>query len=194
MYTSTYIFATNNAHKVAEIKSVLNNRITIISLQDAGITQEIAEPWHTFRENALEKVTVIHKLTGANCFSEDSGLEVSALNGQPGVHSARYAGENANASENIRKLLTAMQGIQNRTAQFKTVIALLEHGTIHYFEGICQGQILEVPVGNSGFGYDPIFTPDGAQGKSFAAMTMEEKNCYSHRKKAVELLVQHLMR
>lgn len=192
MATPAYIFATNNAHKVAEIKSVLNNLISIISLLEAGIRQEIPEPWETFRENALEKVTVIHQLTGLNCFSEDSGLEVEALHGTPGVHSSRYAGEHATASDNISKLLAAMKDMQNRVAQFKTVIALYQDGIIHYFEGICKGQILEAPIGNSGFGYDPIFTPDGAAGKSFAQMSMEEKNIYSHRKKAVELLIRHL--
>lgn len=193
MNMQEFIFATNNANKVAEIKSVLNNRISVISLQEAGINQEIAEPWETFRDNAKEKVTVINQLTGQNCFSEDSGLEVEALHGTPGVQSARYAGDHATASDNISKLLAAMQGIENRTAQFKTVIALFQDETIYYFEGICKGQILKIPIGNSGFGYDPVFTPDGAAGKSFAEMTMEEKNKYSHRKKAVELLAKHLI-
>ncbi len=191
---SSYIFATNNAHKVAEIKAVLNNRIAIVSLQEAGILQDIPEPWNSFHENALEKITVIHKLTRSNCFSEDTGLEVDVLDGAPGVKSARYAGEHASAADNISKLLAALQFATNRKARFITVIALHEEGQIHYFEGICEGQILQEPTGNGGFGYDPIFSPDGANGKSFASMTMEEKNIYSHRKKAVELLVNHLMR
>lgn len=191
---NSYIFATNNAHKIAEIKAVLNNRIPIISLIEAGIAQDIPEPWDSFHENALEKITVIHKLTRSNCFSEDTGLEVDVLNGAPGVKSARYAGEQATAADNNAKLLEAMQFETNRQARFKTVIALHENGHIHYFEGVCEGHILQEPIGNMGFGYDPVFSPDGAHGKSFASMTMDEKNKYSHRKKAVELLVNHLMK
>ncbi len=191
---SHYIFATNNPHKVAEIKAVLNNRIAIISLLEAGIVEDIPEPWNSFHENALEKVTVIHKLTRSNCFSEDTGLEVDILDGAPGVKSARYAGEHATAQDNIVKLLEAMQFATNRQARFKTVIALHQEGQIYYFEGICEGEILQEPIGNAGFGYDPLFSPQGANGKSFASMTMDEKNKYSHRKKAVELLVNHLMK
>lgn len=185
------IFATNNQHKIDEIKAVLNNRFSIITLKDAGIDIDIPEPHHTIEENAAEKASVIYKLTGENSFSEDTGLEVFALNGEPGVNSARYAGEPKNDKNNIEKLLHHLKSETNRQAQFKTIICLIINGKQHMFEGICKGQILLQKKGSKGFGYDPVFKPDGAD-KSFAEMDMNEKNKYSHRRKATDKLVAFL--
>jgi XTP/dITP diphosphohydrolase len=185
------IFATNNANKVLEIKSALQDGLEIITLQEAGIDIDIPEPHQTLEENATEKSTVIHKLTNQNCFSEDTGLEVAALQGAPGVRSARYAGDEADNTKNIALLLQNMQGIENRTAQFKTVISLILNNTDHQFVGICTGKIITAPIGNKGFGYDSIFVPDGDT-KTFAEMEMAEKNKYSHRKKALGKLITFL--
>lgn len=184
---TTLIFATNNEHKVAEIQSLLPKDINVITLQQAGINIDIPEPYDTLQENANTKATTIFELTAQNCFSEDTGLEIDALNGAPGVHSARYAGEDRNFNANIEKVLTNLKNIENRTAQFRTVICLIWEQKEYYFEGVCRGHIAEENSGNAGFGYDPIFIPKGAT-KSFATMTMEEKNRYSHRQKAVTQL------
>lgn len=188
----TLIFATNNENKVREIRHALNNQFHIISLKEAGILVDIPEPHDTLEDNAREKSMVIHQLTGKDCFSEDTGLEVEALGGAPGVLSARYAGPEQNASKNMEKLLSALEGISNRKARFRTVISLIYHGKEYQFEGICPGVILDKKQGEQGFGYDPLFIPDGA-GKSFADMSMEEKNTYSHRKKATAKLAEFLM-
>lgn len=188
----TLIFATNNENKVREIRHALNNQFHIISLKEAGILVDIPEPHDTLEDNAREKSMVIHQLTGKDCFSEDTGLEVEALGGAPGVLSARYAGPEQNASKNMEKLLSALEGITNRKARFRTVISLIYHGKEYQFEGICPGVILDKKQGEQGFGYDPLFIPDGA-GKSFADMSMEEKNKYSHRKKATAKLAEFLM-
>ncbi len=185
------IFATNNQHKVDEIKSIIGNTFQIISLKDAGIDIEIPEPYFTLQENASEKSKVIHQLTQQNCFSEDTGLEVEALNGEPGVKSARYSGEEKKFQANINKLLNNLKDIQNRNAQFKTVVSLILNKKEYLFEGVCKGKIIEAQKGNSGFGYDPIFIPEGSN-KTFAEMTMEEKNLFSHRKKAIQQLTQFL--
>lgn len=185
------IFATNNANKVLEIKSALQAGLEIITLQEAGVNIDIPEPHQTLEENATEKSTVIHKLTNQNCFSEDTGLEVAVLQGAPGVRSARYAGDEADHSKNIALLLKNMEGIENRTAQFKTVISLILNKTEQQFVGICTGKIITVPTGNKGFGYDSIFVPDGST-KTFAEMEMDEKNKYSHRKKALVKLIEYL--
>ena len=187
----TLIFATNNQHKVDEIKHIIGGKYTIITLQDAGITIDIPEPHPTITGNAEEKSKVIYELTGQNCFGEDTGLEVDALNGEPGVKSARYAGDDKNFSANTAKLLANLQGKTNRTAQFKTVISLVLEGKNYLFEGICKGVITEAPNGDGGFGYDAVFIPNGAQ-KTFAQMTMDEKNRYSHRRKATDQLIQFL--
>ena len=187
----TLIFATNNRNKVAEIQSLVGANFTIIPLKEAGIEIEIPEPHDHLEANAHEKAVTIFNLTHQNCFSEDTGLEIVALNGAPGVKSARYAGENSNAQANIDLVLSKMAGIENRTAQFRTVICLIWENQTYYFEGICKGQILSNMQGENGFGYDPIFVPDGAS-KSFANMTMEEKNTFSHRKKAVTQLFEFL--
>jgi XTP/dITP diphosphohydrolase len=185
------IFATNNQHKVDEIRAVLPSQFSIITLKEAGIDKDIPEPHATLEDNAREKATVIYQITNTNCFSEDSGLEIFALNGEPGVKSARYAGEDKSPADNISKVLTKMEGQANRGAQFRTVICLLWNGEEHLFEGICKGHIISEKQGTQGFGYDPIFIPEGAQ-KTFAEMSMEEKNQYSHRRKAVDKLVAFL--
>lgn len=184
----TLIFATNNQNKVKEIRSLLGSNIQIITLKEAGIDIEIPEPHQSLEENATEKSSVIHRLTNKNCFSEDTGLEVEALNGEPGVRSARYAGDEANFKKNIHKLLQHMQGKKNRQARFRTVISLIIDDTEYLFEGICKGLITETETGENGFGYDPIFIPEPAN-KTFAQMSLEEKNQYSHRKKAMDKLI-----
>jgi XTP/dITP diphosphohydrolase len=185
------IFATNNKHKVDEIRSIPNIGYEIISLQEAGINIDIPEPYDTLEENAAEKSRVVYALTGANCFSEDTGLEVEALSGEPGVKSARYAGEGKSFGKNIEKLLLKMQGFENRDAQFRAVLSLILNGTEYKFEGICKGIILADSKGEGGFGYDPVFVPAGAK-KTFAEMNMEEKNIYSHRRKAMDKLTDFL--
>ena len=187
----TLIFATNNRNKVAEIQSLVGNKYAIIPLKEAGIDIDIPEPHDQLEANALEKAMTIFNMTSQNCFSEDTGLEIEGLGGAPGVKSARYAGENCNPQANIDLVLSKMTGIENRSAQFRTVICLIWENQTHYFEGICKGKILSNMQGDNGFGYDPIFVPDGAS-KSFANMTMEEKNQFSHRKKAVAQLFEFL--
>jgi XTP/dITP diphosphohydrolase len=185
------VFATNNPNKVAEIKKVLGTGFEVVSLRDAGIDIDIPEPYDTLEENARTKSKTIFELTSKDCFSEDTGLFVDALNGAPGVKSARYAGEQATNLENIEKLLLHLNGIENRTARFRTVISLMQNGTEQQFEGICEGIILTAPIGEKGFGYDALFVPNGSS-KSFAQMETDEKNLYSHRKKAVKKLIDYL--
>ncbi len=192
----TLIFATNNQHKVNEIQSLVGSDFKIIPLNEAGIDIDIPEPHDTLQENAFEKAMTIFNLTNQNCFSEDTGLEIMALNGAPGVKSARYAGESRDFQANIDKVLFNLTAIENPTAQFRTVICLLWNDEVnglqtHYFEGICKGHIAKVMQGEKGFGYDPIFIPEGST-KSFAQMSMEEKNKYSHRQKAVSQLFEFL--
>ncbi|MDB5208958.1 MAG: rdgB [Flavisolibacter sp.] len=185
------IFATNNQHKVNEIRAVLPSHFEIITLKEAGIDIDIPEPHDTLEANAEEKATTIYHLTSIDCFSEDTGLEVDALNGEPGVHSARYAGEEKSFQKNIKKLLLNLEGKENRTAHFRTVICLITEGELNFFEGVCKGHIIEGQKGMKGFGYDPVFIPDGAD-KTFAEMGIEEKSRYSHRRKAVDKLVEFL--
>ena len=187
----TIIFATNNEHKIKEIQSLVGSDFTIITLEQAGIDIDIPEPHDTLQENAYEKAITIENITKQNCFSEDTGLEIEALNGEPGVKSARYAGGDRNFQANIDKVLEKLNGSTNRKAQFRTVICLLWNKEVFYFEGICKGRIAETMHGGEGFGYDPIFIPEGAS-KSFAEMTMEEKNKFSHRQKAVTQLFRFL--
>ena len=182
------IFATNNQHKADEIKAVLPSHFTILTLKEAGIDIDISEPHPTLQENAREKAVTIFQLKKIDCFSEDTGLEVFALNGEPGVRSARYAGEDRSFQHNIEKLLHNLHGTENREAQFRTVICLLLNGREHFFEGVCKGRILAEQKGREGFGYDPVFVPDGAD-RTFAEMSLEEKSRYSHRSKAVAQLV-----
>ena len=187
------IFATNNQNKVAEIKAVVPASINIITLKDAGIDIDIPEPHDTLQANAQEKAVTIFKLTNTSCFSEDTGLEVAALNNEPGVHSARYAGEDKAFDKNIDKLLTNLEGLEDRSAQFRTVICLILNGSEHYFEGVCKGTIINERKGAEGFGYDPVFVPEGAS-ETFAQMSLAQKNKYSHRRKAVDELVAFLNR
>jgi len=185
------IFATNNKNKVEEVRGVLGGSFNILTLQEAGILIDIPEPHDTLEANATEKSKTIFNLTNKNCFSEDTGLEVDALNGEPGVKSARYAGEARSFDDNIDKLLKKLEEVNNRAARFRTVISLIIDGEEYFFEGICTGKIINERKGNNGFGYDPVFIPDGDD-KTFAEMTMEEKNKFSHRKKAMEKLIQFL--
>jgi XTP/dITP diphosphohydrolase len=191
MHLTELIFATNNEHKVKEIKSVVGDNLLVISLAEAGIDIDIPEPHDTLEANASEKSSVIHSLTKKNCFSEDTGLEVHSLNGAPGVKSARYAGDGRDFQSNINLLLQNLSGKKNRTAQFRTVISLIWNDNEYFFEGVCKGNIIVTQRGSEGFGYDPIFIPDGST-KTFAEMNMEEKNQYSHRKKATTQLIHFL--
>jgi XTP/dITP diphosphohydrolase len=189
----TLLFATNNSHKADEIRQVLGNRFRILTLREAGIDTSIPEPHDTLEENAREKSMTIFRMTGQDCFSEDSGLEVDALGGAPGVRSARYAGEGASAQVHIEKLLDAMAGINKRNARFRTVISLVRKGREYQFSGSCEGRILELCSGSGGFGYDPVFVPEGSD-RSFARMSAEEKNRFSHRAKAVAKLIDFLQK
>lgn len=185
------IFATNNAHKVEEIQAAIGSKITVISLKDAGIGIEIPEPHDTLEANATEKSRTIWGLTKVNCFSEDTGLEVEALNGEPGVKSARYAGEDKAFDKNIDKLLHKLGDNPDRRARFRTVISLIWDGQEYQFEGICEGAITRERKGSGGFGYDPVFVPAGSN-LTFGEMTLEEKGRMSHRRKAADKLVSFL--
>lgn len=185
------IFATNNQHKILEVQSIVGSTYQLITLQQAGINIDIPEPHDTIIANAIEKANVIYKLTNKNCFAEDTGLEVEALSGEPGVHSARYAGEERSHEKNIEKLLNKLADSENRTAQFRTVVALMLNGKQYVFEGICKGTITQQPMGGDGFGYDPIFMPLGSL-KTFAQMNLDEKNLFSHRQKAIVKLIDFL--
>ena len=187
------IFATNNKNKVEEIKHLTNQKFQIFTLQEVGIDIDIPEPHDTLEANATEKSMTIYQLKGLDCFSEDTGLEVEALQGAPGVKSARYAGENCSFQDNIKKLLTAMEGKGNRSAQFRTVFSLIEKGKEIQFEGICKGTIATQPLGEAGFGYDPVFIPKGSS-KSFSQMSANEKNEFSHRRKALDKLLDYLQK
>jgi XTP/dITP diphosphohydrolase len=191
MIKPTLIFATNNQHKVEEIRNILGNEFMIISLKEAGIDIDIPEPFLTLEANASQKSKTIHELTGQNCFSEDTGLEVDVLHGEPGVKSARYAGEGKNFAANIEKLLANMQGKELQTARFRTVISLRWYDKEYLFEGVSEGKIINEPRGKNGFGYDPVFVPNGSE-KTFAEMELREKNKYSHRRIATEKLVAFL--
>jgi XTP/dITP diphosphohydrolase len=185
------IFATNNKHKVNEIRSALPESFSIITLKEAGIDIDIPEPHNTLQDNAAEKARSIHHLTRTNCFSEDTGLEVYSLNNEPGVHSARYAGEEKSFDKNIEKLLFKLTNSNDRKARFRTVICLILDSREYFFEGVCEGEIIYERRGNQGFGYDPVFIPSGSS-KTFAEMSIEEKNRFSHRRKASDKLVAFL--
>ena len=186
------IFATNNAHKVEEVKSILNNSFRVHSLKESNINIDIPEPFDTIVENACEKARVIYSYTGKDCFAEDTGLEVNALNGDPGVRSARYAGENISFEKNIDLLLQNLINIEDRKCRFKTIICLIIKGEEYTFEGICNGNIIHERRGKSGFGYDAVFVPEGSN-YTFAEMDMDEKNRFSHRKKAMDQLIEFLV-
>jgi XTP/dITP diphosphohydrolase len=187
----TLIFATNNTNKVVEIRSLLNEPFKIISLFEAGVHVDMPEPFNTLEENAIKKSEFIYKLKGVSCFAEDTGLEVKALHGEPGVKSARYAGDERSFDNNIDKLLDKLKYVADRSARFRTVICLTVKGKHNIFDGVCKGTIIAERRGNRGFGYDSVFIPDGAE-KTFGEMDLQEKNIFSHRKKATEKLILYL--
>ncbi len=187
----TLVFATNNHHKANEIKAVAGSRFNIITVKEAGIDIDIPEPHNTLVANATEKSFTIHRITQQNCFSEDTGLEVEALNGEPGVKSARYAGDEKNFQHNIEKLLNNLKNTDNRNARLRTVISLIWNNKEYLFEGISEGRITKEPKGVEGFGYDAVFMPTGSN-KTFGEMKLEEKNKFSHRRKATDKLVEFL--
>jgi XTP/dITP diphosphohydrolase len=184
------IFATNNAHKIEEVQSLLGERYTIVNPKQLGFDGDIPEEEPTLEGNALQKARFIHKMFNLPCFADDTGLEVKALNGAPGVYSARYAGESKNSEDNIVKLLNELEDKDNREARFRCVVAYIDNsGTEHLFEGIVNGEILFEKQGIEGFGYDPVFSPEGFS-ISFAQMSLAEKNMISHRSRAVNKFVE----
>ncbi|MEE4198540.1 MAG: non-canonical purine NTP diphosphatase [Bacteroidales bacterium] len=185
------VFATNNPHKLKEIQHLLGRKFHLLSLHDVGITGDIPEDHLTLEENALQKARTVYQQTGKDCFADDTGLEIEALDGQPGVHSARYAGEEKDSAKNIQKVLQQLERVSNRKARFRTIIALILQGKEYLFEGVIQGEILHQKQGQSGFGYDPIFKPRGYS-ESFAQMDLPLKNEISHRGKATAKLVRFL--
>jgi len=185
------VFATNNKNKILEVQQMLPSTIEIISLESIGCFEEIPETAATIEENAIMKANYVTQKYGFDCFADDTGLEVEALNGQPGVFSARYAGEQRNSEDNMNKLLEALADETNRKAQFKTVIALNLKGKQHLFTGIAKGEITLEKTGNQGFGYDPIFKPEGYEA-TFAQLSLEEKGAISHRGIAMAQLINFL--
>ena len=185
------VFATNNLNKLSELKDLLRIDVELLSLKDIGANRELPETRETLEGNAMQKAEYIFEHFGYNCFADDTGLEIEALNNQPGVYSARYAGEGCIAEDNILKVLHELHNEPNRKAKFRTVIALIIDAKKHLFRGECVGRIAKEKVGEAGFGYDPIFLPEGLE-KTFAQMTKKEKGVISHRGKATEKLVQFL--
>lgn len=185
------VFATHNLNKLKELQAILPPDINLISLGEIGCNEEIAETADTIEGNALQKARYVKQNYGKDCFADDTGLEVEALGGAPGVFSARYAGDDKNDAGNIAKLLGELQDVSRRRAQFRTVIALVQGDQEHLFTGICQGEITQKPSGSEGFGYDPVFLPEG-QDKTFAQMSLSEKSMISHRARAVKKLVDFL--
>ncbi|XCF07400.1 non-canonical purine NTP diphosphatase [Tamlana crocina] len=185
------VFATGNQNKVKEVQTLMPSHITLLSLKDIDCNEEVPETQNTIEGNAIQKAEYIKTHYGFDCFADDTGLEVEALNGAPGVYSARYAGEQKNAEDNMQKVLSELKDENNRTAQFKTVIALHLNGKLQTFTGICKGEITTQKAGGKGFGYDPIFKPEGHQ-QTFAQMELSLKNRIGHRGKAVEQLVKFL--
>ncbi len=186
------VFATNNAHKLSEVSALLGEKYTLVTPLQVDINEDIPEEQATLEGNALQKARYIHSRTGLDCFADDTGLEVDALGGAPGVHSARYATDGHDFDANNRLLLKNLEGVGNRRARFRTVIALILNGEEHLFEGIVNGHIVQQPSGSEGFGYDPLFMPEDCV-KTFAEMTKEEKNLISHRARAVGKLVDFLL-
>ena len=185
------IFATNNAHKLSEVQAVLGPDFELVTPRSVGITEEIPEQQDTIAGNASQKARYVHDRTGCDCFADDTGLEVEALGGAPGVHSARYATDGHDFAANNELLLRNLEGVGDRRARFRTVISLILDGEEHLFEGIVGGVLLTVPRGTNGFGYDPIFVPDG-YAETFAEMSDEAKNAISHRGRAVVKLAAFL--
>ena len=187
------VFATNNPNKLAEIRQLMPEGIEILSLKDINCLEELPETSDTLEDNAAQKAYYVYDNYGHNCFSDDTGLEIEVLDGRPGVYSARYAGPECRADDNIQKILAEMKGEVNRDASFRTIISLVIDGREFQFEGQIEGQIIPEKWGDQGFGYDPIFLPDGYE-ESFAQMTVEEKNIISHRGLAVKKLIQFLQK
>ena len=185
------IFATNNAHKLSEVQAVLGDGFTLVTPRECGITEEIPEEQDTLEGNASQKSHYIHDRTGLDCFADDTGLEVAALGGAPGVHSARYATDGHDFAANNRLLLRNLEGVVDRRARFRTVISLILNGEEHLFEGVVEGRIIDHEAGHEGFGFDPLFVPDGCE-RTFAEMSPEEKNAISHRGRAVRKLAEYL--
>jgi XTP/dITP diphosphohydrolase len=186
------VFATNNLNKLKEVQSLLPPEIELLSLKDIDCLVNIPETQPTISGNAIQKALFVQSNFGYDCFADDTGLEVAALNGAPGVYSARYAGTHCNATDNMDKLLDELSKLENRKAQFKTVIALHLDEQLYTFNGICKGEITLTKAGNKGFGYDPIFTPDGFE-QTFAEMDVDLKNKIGHRGKAVQQLIKFLI-
>ena len=180
------VFATANLNKLKEAREILGSEWQLSGLHDLGCTEEVPETSGTIPGNAIQKATYVHEKYGVDCFAEDTGLEITALNGEPGVYSARYAGPGAQAQDNIALVLQKMAGIRERSARFKTVIALMMEGQCFTFEGVVTGKILEAPQGSGGFGYDPIFLPDG-YADSFGVLSPDIKNSISHRARALQV-------
>jgi XTP/dITP diphosphohydrolase len=187
----TLVFATGNRHKIAEVNRMLEGILKVVPMAELGQTGDLPENQDTLAANALEKAWYLHRKYGINCFSEDSGLEIDALDGRPGVRSARYAGEGKNDRDNIRKVLEELQEVTDRRARFRTVIALIYNEAVHFFEGAVEGWIIDAPQGEGGFGYDPIFRPEG-HARSFAEMDQTEKDAISHRGRAIRQLIEFL--
>ena len=185
------IFATNNAHKLSEVQAVLGDSFELVTPRMCGVEEDIPETAATLEGNASQKSHYLYEKTGLDCFADDTGLEVEALGGEPGVHSARYATDGHDFAANNRLLLKNLEGKENRRARFRTVISLIEGGEEHLFEGIVEGRIIDHESGEEGFGYDPLFVPDGFD-RTFAEMSAEEKNAVSHRGRAVRKLVAYL--
>jgi XTP/dITP diphosphohydrolase len=185
------IFATNNQHKLKEIVAAIDPRYKVLGLKDVDIVEEIPETHDTLTDNAIEKATYIYEKYGYDCFADDTGLEIDALDGRPGVYSARYAGEHCSFQDNVSKVLSEMKGETNRKACFRTVIALIEKGKIFTFEGKVEGTIINEGKGSDGFGYDPIFLPDGFD-QTFAEMSLDLKNTISHRARALNKFIKFL--
>jgi XTP/dITP diphosphohydrolase len=187
----TLLFVTSNVNKIKEIKSILPRKIQLVRLEDVDFYDEIPETSDTIEGNSRLKVEAVVTKMGVTCFAEDTGLEIKCLNGEPGVRTARYAGEKACNLDNISLVLNKMEGISDRSARFKTVLTYFDGYEYISFEGICEGSIALLPKGNDGFGYDPIFIPNGSNA-TFAELSLEEKNFFSHRKKAFEKFLLHL--
>lgn len=185
------VFATNNAHKLSEVKAVLGEGFELVTLREVGITEDIPETGATLEENASQKARYVYDRTGLDCFADDTGLEVEALDGRPGVRSARYAGEGHDFKANNRKLIAELEGKENRRARFRTVISLIRGGVEQQVEGIVRGVIATEESGTEGFGYDPLFIPEGSN-VTFAEMSAEAKNAISHRGRAVAALIKIL--
>ncbi|MEO1051806.1 MAG: non-canonical purine NTP diphosphatase [Bacteroidota bacterium] len=184
-------FATTNPGKIKDINTLLSGKLEVVGLKDIGCSEEIEETEDTMEGNSLLKAKYVFDHYKINCFADDSGLEVDALNGEPGVYSARYAGPERDNDANIKLLLSKLEGVEERGAQFKSIVTLVMNGEVNQFEGIVRGTIINEKRGNQGFGYDPIFMPEGLD-RTFAEISIEEKNKMSHRRRAIDQLIEHL--